>query len=133
VTKPATVAGQFMVDIDLSGMGQSPERFDQDGETSESNTATSMTRPSTRAHRPVPATAGPASIYFTDPFRDRYEAAAGPICRGTFSGYSPDLLDRCNHRTGASWFIAETGCSPFFCGILCESRRLCGKLVHRIG
>ena len=75
--RPATPAGQYMVDIDLSGMGQSQEKFDQDGRNIriEYNHVDDATFNRGRValferllERPT--------IYFTRPFHDRYEYAA---------------------------------------------------------
>jgi predicted metal-dependent HD superfamily phosphohydrolase len=77
LTRPRTLAGQFMVDIDISSMGQSYERFDSDGrnirieyhhvddDTFNRNRAVLFERLLSRP-----------TIYYTDPFRERYEAKA---------------------------------------------------------
>lgn len=77
VDRPITEAGRFMVDIDLSGMGQSPECFDEDGRNIRIE----------YAHVPDAAfgkgrielferlLARP-QIYYTEPFHDRYETRA---------------------------------------------------------
>lgn len=76
-TRPSTLAGQFMVDIDLSGMGQSQERFDQDGRNIriEYGHVDDVTFNKGRIALFERLLARPA-IYFTKPFHDRYESAA---------------------------------------------------------
>lgn len=75
--KPETLAGQFMVDIDLSGMGQSQERFDEDGRNIriEYGHVDDLTFNKGRIALFERLLARPA-IYFTTPFHDRYESAA---------------------------------------------------------
>lgn len=76
-TKPATLAGQFMVDIDLSGMGQSQERFDEDGRNIriEYGHVDDLTFNKGRIALFQRLLSRPA-IYFTPPFHERYEARA---------------------------------------------------------
>lgn len=75
--KPATLAGQFMVDIDLSGMGQSQERFDEDGRNIriEYGHVDDISFNKGRVALFQRLLDRPA-IYFTKSFHDRYEANA---------------------------------------------------------
>jgi predicted metal-dependent HD superfamily phosphohydrolase len=76
-SRPRTLAGQFMVDIDLSSMGQSPERFDADGRAirAEYHYVDDAAFARGRAALFERLRARP-SIYYTDTFRDRYESKA---------------------------------------------------------
>jgi predicted metal-dependent HD superfamily phosphohydrolase len=76
-TRPRTEQGQFMCDIDISSMGQSFDRFDEDGRNIriEYHHVDDATFNLNRAILFERLLSRP-SIYYTQVFRDRYEAKA---------------------------------------------------------
>lgn len=89
-SKPRTQAGLFMVDIDISAMGQSFERFDADGRNirQEYHHVDEATFNRNRTALFERLLSRP-SIYYTQVFRDRYEVKARENISRTLSRLKP--------------------------------------------